>query len=55
MYEQFGFGLTSAGQQRLHLFVPDAGVDTFQYVRGGPSISRAWSPWATSSPGYLAV
>jgi hypothetical protein len=37
MYEQFGFGLTPAGQQRLQLFVPDASVDTFQYVRGGPS------------------
>ena len=37
MYEQWGFGITPTGEQRLRLFVPDASVDTFQYVRGGPS------------------
>ena len=37
MYEQFGFGVGADGKQRFQLFIPDADVDTFQYVRGGPS------------------
>jgi pullulanase len=37
VYEQFGFGLTGNGDQRFQLFIPDVDIDTFQYVRGGPS------------------
>jgi pullulanase len=37
VYEQFGFGVGSDGRQRFQLFMPDVGVDTFQYFRGGPS------------------
>jgi len=39
MYEQWSFGITPTGGQRLRLFVPDVSVDTFQYVRVVPRTS----------------
>jgi pullulanase len=37
MYEQFGFAISTTGEQSISLFIPDNNIDPTQYIRGSAS------------------